>query len=226
MVASPPSRTRDDMELPRKHAKGSFVRRWVLAVTVGETIGFMIPAAVGGVLALAAVPGFVVYPLMIAAGACEGALLGVAQSIGFGPSAVRRSSWIMATAGGAAVAWSIGMLPSTIVGFDPGSPSALPWILGGGVLLLVSIPALQWLVLRRLIPCSFWWIPVNALAWAVGILWTLAPSPFIDEKTAFPVLFMTYMLAGMLMAATVALLTGFAARRVAESGAVAGSGRL
>ena len=190
------------------------MRRWVLAVTVGETIGFMIPAAVGGVLALAAAPGFVVYPLMIAAGACEGALLGVAQSIGFGPSAVRRSWWVMATAGGAAVAWSIGMLPSTIAGFDPGSPSVIPWILAGAVLLLASIPALQWLVLRRVVRPAFWWIPVNAGVWAVGILWTLAPSPFIDERTALPALFGTYLLAGLLMALTVALLSSLAALRV------------
>ena len=196
---------------------GTFMRRWVFAVTAGETIGFMIPAAVGGVLALAAAPGFVVYPLMIAAGACEGALLGVGQSIGFGSSVVRRSSWVAATAAGAAVAWSIGMLPSTISGFNPGSPSALPWILVGAVLLLVSIPALQWLVLRRVIRRAFWWIPTNACAWAAGILWTLAPSPFIDETTAFPALWGTYLLAGTLMAVTVASLTGFPARRVMKS---------
>jgi hypothetical protein len=146
---------------------GTFMRRWVFAVTAGETIGFMIPAAVGGVLALAAAPGFVVYPLMIAAGACEGALLGVGQSIGFGSSVVRRSSWVATTAAGAAVAWSIG--------------------------------------------------PTNACAWAAGILWTLAPSPFIDETTTFPALLGTYLLAGTLMAVTVASLTGFPARRVMKS---------
>lgn len=206
------------------HMTGSFVRRWVLAVTAGETIGFMIPAAVGGVLALTAAPVFIVYPLMIAAGACEGALLGAGQSIGFGTAVVPRSSWVRATAGGAAVAWSIGMLPSTIAGFDPGSPTALPWILVGALLLLVSIPVLQWLVLRRLILRAVWWIPVNACAWAAGILWTLAPSPFIDGTTAFPVLLVAYLSAGMLMAVTVASLTGFAARRVVESASSRESG--
>lgn len=175
----------------------------------------MIPAAVGGVLAVTATPGFLVYALMIAAGACEGALLGLGQSIGFGSSVVPRSSWIAATAGGAAVAWSIGMLPSTIAGFDPGSSSAGPWILAGAVLLLVSIPALQWLVLRRVVRPAFWWIPVNAGIWAVGILWTLAPSPFIDETTALPALIGAYLLAGLLMALTVALLSSLAALRVA-----------
>ncbi|MCU1568889.1 MAG: hypothetical protein JWQ56_3826 [Pseudarthrobacter sp.] len=201
---------------PLVSQRRAFLHRWVIAVTAGEAVGFMIPAAVGGVLAVAATPSFLVYPSMIVAGACEGALLGLGQSIGFGSSVVRRSSWVAATAAGAAVAWSIGMLPSTIIDFDPGSPSVVPWILAGAVLLLVSIPALQWLVLRRVIRPAFWWIPVNAGVWAVGILWTLAPSPFIDERTALPVLFGTYILAGLLMAVTVASLSSLAALRVVQ----------
>lgn len=200
--------------------KRTFLRRWVFAVTAGEAIGFIIPAAVGGSLALAEAPSFVVYPVMILAGACEGILLGLGQSIGFG-SSVPRLAWVTATAVGAALAWSLGMLPSTIVGFDLGSLSTVLWVSMGAVLLLVSIPTLQWLVLRRAVPGSFRWIPINAGAWAAGILWTVAPSPFIDENTAPPVLLGSYVLAGILMAATVATLTGFAAKRVvlaAEAG--------
>lgn len=202
---------------PNTGMTGSFMRRWVLVVTAGETLGFIIPAAVGGVLALASAPGSVVYPLMIAAGACEGMLLGFGQAIGFGPSVAPPSSWVAATAAGAAVAWSVGMLPSTIGSPDFGSPSALPLILIGAVALLVSIPTLQWLVLRRVIKRASWWIPVNAGAWAAGILWTLTPSPFSDENTPFSALLGIYILAGMLMAATVAALTGFAAQCVALS---------
>lgn len=154
---------------------------------------------------------------MIAAGACEGVLLGFVQAIGFGPSVVPRSSWVAATSVGAAVAWSIGMLASTIGSADFGSPSPLTLILISAVVLLVSIPTLQWFVLRRVIKRASWWIPVNAGAWAAGILWTLPPSPFIDENTAFPALLGSYFLAGMLMEATVAALTGFAAQRIALS---------
>ncbi|MFJ5956443.1 heme-binding protein [Paenarthrobacter sp. NPDC092416] len=46
-----------------------FLWRWVFAVTAGEAIGFVIPAAVGAGLALSAAPGSVVYPAMIVAGA-------------------------------------------------------------------------------------------------------------------------------------------------------------
>ena len=126
--------------------RSTFLRRWILAVTAGEATGFLIPAAAGGMVALTAAPTWTVYPVMIGAGACEGALLGLGQSLGFGPSVVPRAAWVTATAAGAAVAWSIGMLPSTLAGFDPGSPGALPEVFVGAVLLLVSIPTLQWLV--------------------------------------------------------------------------------
>lgn len=205
---------------------GTLRRRWVMAVTAGESAGFVIPAAAGGVMAVAGTPTFIVYPVMVAAGACEGALLGVGQSIGFGPALVRRPAWVAVTALGAAVAWSIGLLPSTIAGFDPGLPASVPWIIAGALLLLVSIPALQWLVLRRAIRRAFWWVPANAGAWAAGILWTLAPSPFIDETTSFPLLLGAYVVAGLLMATTVALLTSFAAVRVQKSVHQTGAGRI
>jgi hypothetical protein len=154
---------------------------------------------------------------MIAAGACEGIFLGLGQSIGFGSFGIPRAAWITATGGGAAVAWSIGMLPSTIGGVDFASPSAVALMVVGAAVLLASIPTLQWLVLRRVIRRASWWIPVNTGAWAAGILWTFAPSPFIDENTALPALLGSYLVAGILMAVTVGALTGFAARQVVES---------
>ena len=186
----------------------------MLSVTVGEAIGFAIPAATGGLLALAGAPVFVVFPSMILAGACEGALLGVGQSIGFGRSVVPRPAWVCSTAIGAAIAWSIGMLPSTLGGVDFSNSFVLPLVVMFGSLLLLSIPTLQWVVLRRSGYRAAAWIPLNAGAWTVGILWTLAPSPFIDENTPAQVLFGVYLVAGLLMAATVAALTAIPAHRV------------
>jgi hypothetical protein len=194
-------------------ARDPFLRRWLVSVTLAEAAGFAIPAIVGGILGLLAAPAGVVYPAMVLAGACEGVLLGFGQSIGFG-SAVPRSAWMLATGAGAAAAWSIGMLPSSLGGIDFGSPWVIVLAAMLGCVLLLSIPTLQWLVLRRKGLRTAFWIPVNAGAWAAGILWTLAPSPFIDETTPVPALFGVYLLAGLLMAATVAALTGFAARRI------------
>jgi hypothetical protein len=205
-------------------ARDPFLRRWLVSVTLAEAAGFAIPAIVGGILSLLAAPAGVVYPAMVLAGACEGVLLGFGQSIGFG-SAVPRSAWMLATAAGAAAAWSMGMLPSSLGGIDFGSPWVIVLAAMLGCVLLLSIPTLQWLVLRRKGMRTAFWIPVNAGAWAAGILWTLAPSPFIDETTPVPALFGVYLLAGLLMAATVAALTGFAARRIASDAAHYGAGQ-
>jgi hypothetical protein len=75
----------------------------------------------------------------------------------------------------------------------------------GGVLLLASIPVAQWLVLAR--PGTFRWVPVNAGAWLVAILWTFAPSPFIDERSPTALVAALYLTAGVLMAVTFASLT-------------------
>jgi hypothetical protein len=74
--------------------------RWVLLVTLGEAVGFCVPAAVG-----------------------------------------------VATSGGAAVAWSLGMLPSVLGG--------LSWTFAtivaagiGALILLTSLPIAQYVALR------------------------------------------------------------------------------
>jgi len=52
------------------------------------------------------------------------------------------------------------------------------------------------------------WIPINIAAWLVGIAWTLAPSPVVDQSTPARDLILIYGLAGLCMAATVAVVTG------------------
>lgn len=195
-----------------------FFRRWIIAVTLGETLGFTIAAVVGGTLASASAPATLVYPVMIAAGAVEGACLGAGQVAGFGkPAPVPPNRWIAATASGAAAAWAIGLLPSTITGFTVDNGLAVVLTVLGAVTLLASIPVLQWAVLRRSIRPASFWIPANMAGWAVGILWTLAPSPVIDETTPFWAILALFAIAGLLMAVTVATITAFAARMVVRS---------
>jgi hypothetical protein len=52
------------------------------------------------------------------------------------------------------------------------------------------------------------WIPINWAAWLLGIAWTLAPSPFVDQSTQMASLILIYGIAGLCMAATVAIITG------------------
>jgi uncharacterized membrane protein YqhA len=58
------------------------------------------------------------------------------------------------------------------------------------------------------------WIPINLAAWLLGITWTLLPSPFIDQSTATAVLIVIYGIAGICMAATVAIITGLGLTRL------------
>ena len=69
-------------------------------------------------------------------------------------------------------------------------------------------------LLRGHVPHPWRWVPLNVVAWGTGILWTIAPSPLVDETTSTGGLFLAYGVAGMLMAVTVAVVTGFGLRRM------------
>jgi len=104
------------------------------------------------------------------------------------------------------------LLPSTLA-LPLTSPLGVAMLVVGAAVLLASIPVAQWLVIRRRAH-AVRWIPVNMGAWALGVLWTVAPSPIVDESTSFIVLIAVYATAGVLMAATVASLTATTARRL------------
>ncbi len=89
---------------------------------------------------------------------------------------MRWRTWVVATAAGAFVAWTLGMLPSTVPSLSEASgqestvsePSdavvfGLAFLMG-----LVLGPVLgftQWLSLRRFVTSAALWMPANALAW-------------------------------------------------------------
>jgi hypothetical protein len=125
-----------------------------------------------------------------------------------------RRWWIVATSVGAAVAWSLGMLPST---FDLRWTAATAVVAGvGGLILLTSLPLAQYFVLRDHVRRAARWIPINIAAWLLGIAWTLAPSPVVDESTPTGALIMIYSIAGLCMAATVAVVTGMGMIRLLQ----------
>ncbi|GAA5165769.1 hypothetical protein [Ornithinimicrobium tianjinense] len=194
----------------------SFVlRRWVLLVAAGEFAGFMAPALAGSLAYAAGVAGWWFYLTMVAAGAVEGLVLGAAQGTALRRAAVpaSRARWTALTSVAAACAWSLGMLPSTLQGVDWRSPAVLVAVVVGAVVLLCSIPSAQWLELRRVSRRATLWLPINVVAWGVGLLWTFAPSPFVDEGTSPWVLVGVFAVAGLLMAVTMAVLTGLGLRR-------------
>jgi hypothetical protein len=171
----------------------------------------MVAAIAGALASTQGLPGAVEFALLVGAGSIEGALLGTGQAIGMSrlqlPSSVLRR-WPVVTSAGAALAWSIGLLPSSI----PNIPWFTPvtWLIAAvlGSALLLSIPTAQYLLLRSTIPTAGRWIWVNALAWLLGICWTFAPSPLVNASTPIFALILIYAVAGVLMAATVAVITG------------------
>lgn len=206
---------------PRTARPAVRLGRWVGFMVAGEGVGFLLPVAGFALAASLGLEAWAAWAVLVVAGAGEGALLGLGQSLALrGTRAeVPVGRWVAATALAASVAWSIGMLPPTLA--DLGRPLDFSadgtWavVAVGGIALLATIPLAQWPVLRGAGVARAWrWIPLNMAAWAVGLVFTFLPSPFIDELTPAAVLVAQYAVAGVLMALTVALVTGWGLRRM------------
>jgi hypothetical protein len=179
--------------------------RWAPAVTLAESVGFLVPVVTG-----VATDGR--YWPIVAAGLVEGAILGVGQVVGAGGRVLPALRWTAATAAGTAIAWAIGLVP-TVVHAPWTDPAVVVLVVAAGAVALLAMPVLQWAAtgFRRGLAD---WIPVSAGARAVGLTWAIAPSPFVDERTPPQVLLLVHVGVGVLMAATVALLTGLAVPRL------------
>lgn len=211
------------------HGPQALRHSWVLATTLGETVGFVVPALVA-VVAFD-LPAIVTFFLMVLAGTLEGALLGTAQAVVLGREFLgfSRTGWVAVTAAGAAAAWFLGMLPSTLYSLWEEWPIAvlvlLAAVLGFGI--LASIGLAQWTVLRRHVARSRTWVPANAVAWTVGLgLMLLVTTPLWQEGQSAAVTIGVGVLGGLVMAVTVAVLTGAWLARLVRPRAVSGSQRL
>ena len=132
---------------------------WVTVVAAGELLGFVFPMTAG--ILWADTPWGVA--AIMAAGAIEGAILGLAQWSVMRRDLARLSvgAWVAATASAAAFAYALGFLPSSYATTWTAWPVlvqiavAIPLVAA----LLLSIGTAQWLVLRRLVGHAWWWIP-------------------------------------------------------------------
>ena len=185
--------------------------RWFVVVTLGEFLGFSVPAVTGALTAHA--PAAVAVPAVLAAGAVEGTLLGAAQA-----SVLRRAvpgagtrRWVGATASAAVFAYAIGLLPSTVGGRLPHLPPALLVAAAAvlGAALLLSIGTAQWLVLRRVVPGSASWIGTTALAWTTGLaVFCGFAMPLWHPGQSVPAVAAIGMAGGLLLAAATSAITG------------------
>ena len=211
-----PRRTRASRSLAHREraaAERTTWRRWFTATTLGELVGFLIPVAVvsAGADELA---GPLRFLLVVLAGAGEGAVLGWAQSRVLRPllPGLSMTAWTARTAAAAALAWLVGMAPSTLgAGFDDWSPGVrLAVGVPAAVLVLLSIGVAQWTVLRRVLPGSARWIGWTAAGWLAGLAVFVGVAPPLWHAGQGVVqVALVGALAGVGMAATMAAVTGW-----------------
>ncbi len=123
----------------------------------------------------------------------EGTVVGTAQWLVLRRplKSIKWRVWVLATAIGAFVAWTLGMIPSTFIftGADTGGASSaqmsdlmvytLAAVMGFVLGSILGVP--QWLVLRRHLPKAGWWVLANALAWMVGMVVVFGGINFIPS---------------------------------------------
>lgn len=150
-------------------------------------------------------------------GLVEGALVGLLQWAVLRQAfpVMQRKTWLQATMIGAAVAWFLGSLPSTLI--DMGSqasgetiqepPQALILLMAAGMGLVLGIVLgwPQWRALKKVVQQAWVWLPANGVAWAAGM----------------PVIFATIDLAFKQATITGSILTGIVG--IILAGAVVGA---
>jgi hypothetical protein len=188
-------------------------RRWVGATTVGELVGFLVPVAAVSAGADRA-PGPLRLLLVVMAGAGEGAVLGWAQSRVLRPllPGLSTTAWTARTAAAAALAWALGLGPSSLGAvFDDWAPAVRVAVaVPAGALLLLSIGTAQWTVLRRVLPGSARWIGWTSAGWLAGLAVFLGVAPPLWHAGQDLVLVAAIgVLGGVGMAATMAAVTGW-----------------
>jgi hypothetical protein len=185
--------------------------RWTLGVTLGEALGFLAPALVGGIGTAFGVHESIVAALLVLAGAVEGLACGVGQAFAF-PLPVSRPRFAALTSIAAAMVWALAML---VVGLAHSASSlAIPALVIVAPVGLVLMGAAQWLELRRHAFRAHRWIAWSTLAWLVALPASFAPMPFVDETTPLAANIALFASAGVTMAYVMALVTWQGVRRL------------
>jgi hypothetical protein len=184
---------------------------WFTLVTAGEFAGFLVPALTGALTSSGS--------LLVLAGVAEGTVLGAAQWFVLRRIVprLRARDWIGVTALAAGFAWAVAMLTvhySEALGTLPLAVLLPPGaVVGAGVLLSMGVG--QWLVLRHHLDGSSTWVWANALAWCGGLaVFTAFTTPLWQPGQPPALIALIGAAGGLLMAATMAAITGVALVRL------------
>ncbi len=193
---------------------GSERERWVIAVTLAETLGFLAPASAGVFAAKTGLDELARTSLLVGAGTLEGLLLGAGQAWAF-PVRVRRLRYALLTALGAALVWIAILALVRLVHHDTLSAGvAVAARVVTGAFALFALGAAQWIELRVHAGRAWRWIAWTALAWVVALPLSFTAGPFVDETTPAGAALLLWGSSGLLMALAMALVTWQGVRRL------------
>ncbi|AKF10861.1 hypothetical protein DB32_008010 [Sandaracinus amylolyticus] len=209
--------------------------RWTIACTLGELLGFGVGGALGA-SAFIAIPDPTTLPLAamlvlacVIAGLIEGAVLGGMQWLALRTTyrSLPARAWIATTALAGATGWLLGSLPPTLVSllgapttgdapaWDPDLVTTVLVSAALGAVLGAMFGAFQWLALRRHASGAARWIAGNACAWALALPWSYVAGGMASAATRPDVMIAIVAGTGVMMGATVALVSGLFLRRIA-----------
>ncbi len=159
----------------------------------------------------------------VCGGFVEGAVLGFAQARVLKQELPLLSvrGWTARTAVAASIAWLIGLAPSELHPVWQEWPPAvqLAAAIAGGLLLLCSLGLAQLPELRRHVAGSGWWVAGSAAAWFVGLgVFFAVATPLWEEGQPLALTVGIGACAGILMAASAALISGLVLARLLQAG--------
>jgi hypothetical protein len=186
--------------------------RWLIVVTLAETMGFLVPASAGVLSTKAGIGGTSQAALLVASGFVEGLALGAGQSWAF-PLPVRRIRYTLLTTAAAGIVWSSVMLLTSVGGAAPVAILVLA-ALATALVGLAAIGSSQWIELRHHVERAHRWILWTALAWVAALPLSFAPGPLVDELTPVSSQVVLWGCGGLLMAYVMALITWQGVRRI------------
>lgn len=188
--------------------------QWVLATAVSGVLGFGI-VAIASVLVQQLSTVSIVGILHIV-GLLQGTVLGIAQWFVLRHRIQHPGRWIGVTIAGALVAWMTGVKAGILLAIisSLGIDATRYLLLLRGVVIIGAwvgsvVGLAQWFILRTRLRRAAWWIPANALAWAIGILVSFLGVGMIAPAQEWSLRrVLTEAATGMLSGAVIGALTG------------------
>jgi hypothetical protein len=182
-------------------SRWAFWSQWTLANAVAEALGLG-GTLLAGILLFTRLEPFagpvVSAFLAVVMGTClEGSIVGTAQWVVLRQAIPRLTwqQWTVATAIGAGLAWTVAMIPVTLIALNAppadaasqpaqepgafvyyGAAAALGFV--AGMILAVA----QWRLLLRYVQWAGWWLPANGCAWALGMALIFVGTSFIPAS--------------------------------------------